>query len=95
MTQQHNDLELRHCHEHQEGQHNGEQLGHCERSKTDPCAAPAPVLYASLIEELEATRASHGGALSDESESAFVERLDDLWWQMTDEEQDDYKAQTR
>lgn len=66
--------------------------GTAERD-TEPCAAPAPVLYDSLIDELQAARAAAGGRLSDESESAFVERLDELWWQMTDEEQDAWNAE--
>jgi hypothetical protein len=58
---------------------------------TEPCAAPAPALYASLMEELEAARQQ--GALSDASESAFAERLEDLWWDLTDDEQDAWNAQ--
>lgn len=68
--------------------------GTAERD-TEPCPAPPPVLYDCLLGELQAARAaSPGGVLSDESESAFAERLDDLWWQMTDEEQDAWNART-
>jgi hypothetical protein len=66
--------------------------GTAERD-TEPCAAPAPVLYDELIDELLAARVAAGGALSAESESAFVERLDDLWWQMTDDEQHAWNAE--
>jgi len=65
-----------------------------ETRDTEPCAAPAPVLYDSLLEELQAARVAAGGTLPDESESAFAERLDDLWWQMSDEEQDAWNART-
>jgi hypothetical protein len=70
--------------------------GTAERAErdTEPCAAPAPVLYDSLLEELHAARVAAGGTLPDASESAFAERLDDLWWQMTDEEQDAWNART-
>jgi hypothetical protein len=59
---------------------------------TEPAPAPPAVLYASLVNELHEARAAAGGALSEDDESAFAERLDDLWWELTDEEQDDYLA---
>jgi hypothetical protein len=33
-------------------------------------------------------REENGGSLPDRLESAFVERLDELWWEMSEEEQE-------
>lgn len=60
---------------------------------TDPCPAPPVVLYASLMDELVAERAKAGGTLSEDAEAGFAERLDDLWWQLSNEEQDTWNAQ--
>lgn len=62
---------------------------------TDPCAPPPAVLYTSILEELEEARRAAGGTLSQSSEAAFVERLDELWWKLSADEQDALDAQGR
>ena len=68
-------------------------MTHEREPKTDPCGPPPAVLYLSVLEELEQARRNAGGRLPDETESAFVERLDDLWWELSSDEQDDINAQ--
>ncbi len=59
---------------------------------TQPCPPPPPAseaaaMYAETMEDLQRARQAAGGSLSEEQESAFVERLDELWWALTDDEQ--------
>jgi hypothetical protein len=55
----------------------------------DPAAA---AMYAETLDDLLRARTTAGGALSEEQESAFVERLDALWWQMSDDEREQAEA---
>jgi hypothetical protein len=43
--------------------------------------------YRSLLNELLFEREAAGGELPESQESAFVERLDELWWQLSSAEQ--------
>ncbi len=43
--------------------------------------------YRALLTELLFEREAAGGELPEEAESHFVERLDEVWWQLSGEEQ--------
>jgi hypothetical protein len=45
------------------------------------------------MSELLVLREAEGGELPAEVESSFVERLDDLWWKLSEEEQQVYEAE--
>lgn len=47
--------------------------------------------YRALMNELVAARAAEGGTLPVEVESTYAERLNDLWWLLSDEEQTEYE----
>jgi hypothetical protein len=49
--------------------------------------------YRKLINELLILREAEGGDLPVEVESAYVERLDDLWWQLSEDDQAEYEAE--
>jgi len=49
--------------------------------------------YRSLMNELLILREAEGGELPDELESSYVERLDELWWKLSEAEQDEYEAE--
>jgi len=49
--------------------------------------------YRRLMNELLFVRESEGGELPMEVESAYVERLDELWWQLSEQEQAAYEAE--
>lgn len=49
--------------------------------------------YRRLMNELLIVREAEGGELPIEIESAYVERLDDLWWQLSVEEQAAYEKE--
>lgn len=49
--------------------------------------------YSKLMNELLLLRETEGGTLSDEIESTYVERLDALWWQLSEEEQNAYERE--
>lgn len=49
--------------------------------------------YRKLMSELLIVREIEGGDLPVEIESAYVERLDDIWWQLSKEQQDAYEAE--
>lgn len=49
--------------------------------------------YRRLMSELLILREAEGGDLPDDLESSYVERLDDLWWKLTEAEQDEYEAE--
>lgn len=48
--------------------------------------------YTKLLNELILERAMAGGTLPDEKESEYVERLDALWWKLTEEERVQYRV---
>ncbi len=50
-------------------------------------------LYRGRMTELLILREAEGGELPVEVESAHVERLDDLWWQLSEEEQATYETE--
>jgi hypothetical protein len=49
--------------------------------------------YRRLMNELLILREAEGGDLPVEVESAYVERLDDLWWKLSEEDQAEYEAE--
>ncbi len=49
--------------------------------------------YRSLINELLILREAEGGDLPEELESSYVERLDKLWWKLTEDEREQYDSQ--
>jgi hypothetical protein len=49
--------------------------------------------YRSLMNELLILRETEGGELPEELESSYVERLDFLWWKLSEAEQDEYEAE--
>ncbi|HKY35861.1 MAG TPA: hypothetical protein VJN18_07980 [Polyangiaceae bacterium] len=49
--------------------------------------------YRRLMNELLIAREAEGGDLAQEVESAYVARLDELWWQLTEREQQIYEAE--
>lgn len=49
--------------------------------------------YRRLMNELLILREAEGGELPDDLESAYVERLDGLWWKLSEAEQDEYEAE--
>lgn len=49
--------------------------------------------YRTLMNELLIMREADGGELPVEVESAYVERLNDLWWQLSEEDQHTYEAE--
>lgn len=49
--------------------------------------------YRELIRQLLAARAKAGGALSDEAEAAFIEKLDPVWWKMLPADQAKIEAE--
>lgn len=49
--------------------------------------------YRSLMNELLILREAEGGELPDDLESSYVARLDDLWWKLTEAEQDEFEAE--
>lgn len=49
--------------------------------------------YRSLMNELLILRETEGGELPAELESSYVERLDALWWKLSEAEQDEYEAE--
>jgi len=49
--------------------------------------------YRQLMNELWIVREAEGGDLPIEVESAYVERLDALWWQLSVEQQAAYEAE--
>lgn len=49
--------------------------------------------YRVLMNELLIVRAAEGGELPIEVESVYVERLDDLWWRLSEDEQATYEAE--
>ena len=44
--------------------------------------------YRTLLGQLLFEREAAGGELPDDEESRFVERLDEVWWQLSPEEQE-------
>ncbi|MCA9595423.1 MAG: hypothetical protein KC776_19045 [Myxococcales bacterium] len=48
--------------------------------------------YRKLMNELLFVREAEGGQLSDELESSYVERLEELWWTLSESEQKEYEA---
>ena len=46
--------------------------------------------YRSLMNELLILRETEGGELPEELESSYVERLDFLWWKLSEAEQDSH-----
>ena len=48
--------------------------------------------YKRLFEELQQARTKAGGELPQDEESNFVSRLSDIWWTLTNEEQDELDA---
>ncbi|MBI3204056.1 MAG: hypothetical protein HYZ29_21140 [Myxococcales bacterium] len=48
--------------------------------------------YRKLMNLLLFLREAEGGQLSDEIESSYVERLDELWWSLSEVEQQEYEA---
>lgn len=49
--------------------------------------------YRSLMNALLILRETEGGELPEEIESSYVERLDVLWWKLSEAEQDEYEAE--
>lgn len=49
--------------------------------------------YSQLITELHLRRELEGGTLEDDIEFSYVERLDDLWWQLTEAERAQVEAE--
>ncbi|HEY5959170.1 MAG TPA: hypothetical protein VIV60_21580 [Polyangiaceae bacterium] len=49
--------------------------------------------YRVLMNELLFTREAEAGDLPEELESSYVERLEDLWWQLSESEQAAYEAE--
>ncbi len=49
--------------------------------------------YRRLMNELLIQREAEGGELSEHLESSYVERLDTLWWKLSEAEQKEYEAQ--
>lgn len=49
--------------------------------------------YRTLMNELLFAREAEGGDLPEEQESIYVERLDALWWQLSETEQAAYEAE--
>jgi hypothetical protein len=49
--------------------------------------------YRKLMNELLILREAEGGELPDELESSYVERLDKLWWSLSQAEQGEYEAE--
>ncbi len=49
--------------------------------------------YRKLMIELLILREAEGGELPDELESSYVARLDDLWWSLSEAEQEEYEAE--
>ena len=49
--------------------------------------------YRKLMNELLIVREADGGTLPDEVESSYVERLDELWWTLSESEQKEYEAE--
>lgn len=49
--------------------------------------------YRALMSEVLILREAEGGGLPLEIESAYAERLDDLWWRLSEEEQSEYEAE--
>jgi hypothetical protein len=49
--------------------------------------------YRKLITELLIAREVEGGTLPEELESFYVERLDELWWSLSETEQKEYEAE--
>lgn len=49
--------------------------------------------YRSVMNELLILREAEGGELPDDLESSYVERLDELWWKLSEAEQDEYEAE--
>lgn len=45
------------------------------------------IRYRTLLTELLFEREAAGGELPDNEESLFVERLDEIWWQLSESEQ--------
>ena len=56
-------------------------------------SADVLVRYRRLLNELLILREAEGGDLPVEIESAYVERLDDLWWQLSEQEQATYEEE--
>ena len=51
--------------------------------------------YRGLLTELLFEREAAGGELSEEDESRYVERLDELWWQLSSSDQDRIEQELR
>lgn len=49
--------------------------------------------YRTLMNELLILREGEGGDLPDEIESSYVDRLDRLWWVLSEAEQAEYEAE--
>jgi hypothetical protein len=49
--------------------------------------------YQYLMNELSKLRKASGGNLSVELESLYVEQLDDLWWRLSEKEQQAYEEE--
>ncbi len=49
--------------------------------------------YRRLMNELLVLREAEGGELPEELESSYVERLDAVWWRLSDSEQATYEAE--
>jgi hypothetical protein len=49
--------------------------------------------YRALLSELVILREAEGGELPEELESAYVERLDALWWRLSETEQQAFEAE--
>lgn len=49
--------------------------------------------YRILMNELMFAREAEGGDLGMEVEAAYVARLDELWWQLSEEEQQAYEIE--
>jgi hypothetical protein len=49
--------------------------------------------YCRLMNELLLLREAEGGELPVEVESSYVQRLDDLWWRLSEQEQELYESE--
>lgn len=50
-------------------------------------------MYRKLMNELLFVREAEGGELTEEVESAYVEKLDELWWRLSEAEQRQYESE--
>lgn len=69
------------------GTQNPPQSSEVSRAAADPIDAPRR--YEEILDDLLARRAERGGALSDDDEARIAAELDALWWQMTEQQQEE------